>query len=335
MIQFIEEIDSKVLSVFNILSSLKEDFTVEGFLSYSIEKIFEDHTISKMGIVLFENNNSETSLKIKISRGISGEEVKNFHKNYVNDQVFVQKIIKLKSPVLLDLSTLTENPYEILAFNLAEGYLGLFPLKIEGEVKGFLFLITTEALNEVDILVFNSILSLSALIIRYQHLKDRIVKESLYDLTIKDAYNIRFFISQLLKEIDRAKKFNRNLSVAVIEINNYNDILYTNGFIKTMNSVLQIYNFFKSIIRGFDVIALKNNNRQLVIFFPEFTAKEAEELIRKHISKIDEIPFSIKPFLNVGIADMVGSNGNPLEKAEVVLEEAKRGADKTILVSKG
>ena len=73
----------------------------------------------------------------------------------------------------------------------------------------------------------------------------------------------------------------------------------------------------------------------MVIFFPEFTSKETEELMKKHISKIDELKFSINPFLNIGIADMTGSHDNPLEKAEVALEEAKRGADKTIVVSKG
>ena len=337
MPQFVEEIDSKILNIFNILSSLKEDLVIEKFLSYSIEKIFETYTIQKMGMVLFEGETEkkEFQLKIKISRGLSGDEIKSFHKNYINDENFLKKILKFHSALLLDLETIDLTPFKILQFNIEEGFLGVFPLNIENETRGFLFILTQKEFNEVDILLFNSILSLTALALRYDNIKERFKRESFYSLTLPNVHNIKFLLHDLKKEIARCKHFKRNLTTVVIEISNHEEILYTWGSIKTRMLVLQVYEFFMSILSPYDYTAIRNNEKQIVLVMPEKSAEEVFLIVSQKMKELNSLSLTAIPVLNIGIGDLLEKNGkemSPLEKSEIALEEATRITDSTVIV---
>ncbi len=166
----------------------------------------------------------------------------------------------------------------------------------------------------------------------YEHVKLLSVTDELTSL-----YNRRYFFHKLREEIERAWRYSRQLSVLLIDIDNfkmYNDIY---GHEQGDDILRSFSNRLRKIVRENDIVA-RLGGEEFVIIMPEANQKMASDLAER--LRLDAIKYPFKNTnrkftVSIGVAgfpsDAQDMNGL-LRKADRALYAAKRkGKNKVCL----
>jgi diguanylate cyclase (GGDEF)-like protein len=164
---------------------------------------------------------------------------------------------------------------------------------------------------------------------------------SLYEMAIKDEktglYNMRFFNTVLEIEIEKAKRYNKDLSIIVIDADNFKQINDKYGHDTGDKVLLKIADKIKSNTRKSDIPA-RFGGEEFIILLPHTELRKAlkvSERIRKEIMEEEDLA-KIGVTVSAGISHFEpGDDTKSLfEKADRALLAAKRkGKNKSILLT--
>ncbi len=168
-------------------------------------------------------------------------------------------------------------------------------------------------------------------------------EQQLLEMNTKDgltgAYNRRFLETQLCKEMERAKRYKRPISVLMLDIDHFKKVNDTYGHqcgdlvLKTISSVVQ------SCIRKTDFFA-RYGGEEFCCILPETKPESAvilAERIRKGISKkvvkCKKEPIKVTVSLGVaGATEIIDSPDRLLKKADDALYKAKETGRNRVVV---
>ena len=147
-------------------------------------------------------------------------------------------------------------------------------------------------------------------------------------------YNHRFFVDGLKVELERAERYKRNLSLLILDVDQFKHYNDTHGHPKGDEIISGIAGLMRKNLRGAD-IACRYGGEEFAIILPE-TGKEAATAVAERIRKaISDYPFPFRETQPLGtISVSIGvatypSDDNDMEvlirKADDALYRAKEG----------
>jgi diguanylate cyclase (GGDEF)-like protein len=154
-------------------------------------------------------------------------------------------------------------------------------------------------------------------------------------------YNKGFFEEQLEKELMRAKRFQHNLSVAIIDLDNFKEYNDTYGHQAGDHLLMQLSQIFSSHFDATDTLA-RYGGDEFIVMCPEIKKQDAARILNNLLHDLETHDFARGPkkvqvTFSAGVASYPddGSNHTELQKlADHALYEAKREGRNTVMVYK-
>jgi diguanylate cyclase (GGDEF)-like protein/putative nucleotidyltransferase with HDIG domain len=144
-------------------------------------------------------------------------------------------------------------------------------------------------------------------------------------------YNARYFAEMLEKEYDRARRYDRPLTVVIGDLDLLRNINNTYGHLAGDVVLIKVAEILQSEFRGYDLVA-RFGGEEFAILMPETTAEEAfpqVEAVRQAIAGTEfEVSTSVTPIkasISFGIAERngQGSADEIVHDADVTLYRSK------------
>jgi len=226
---------------------------------------------------------------------------------------------------------------------LREGIRSLMaaPLWAEGRIMGVLYV------DDFSVRDFKpreiSLLSLLSTIAAIAIDKTRMI-ESTRMMAITDEltglYNHRHFLQQLTNEINRAKRYDRPLSLLMLDIDNFKNYNDTYGHLKGN----QILKDLAGMIRGREVdISARYGGEEFMIIMPETNRRRGLMLAERLCKTIANYPFKHRETqpggrltVSIGLAtfpENAATAYSLIEASDKALYEAKRGGRNRVCIS--
>jgi len=175
---------------------------------------------------------------------------------------------------------------------------------------------------------------------RMNKLEEEIKKakeKALYD-GLTGAYTRAVFNDRIVKEVERAKREKKRLSLLMMDIDNFKKINDTYGH-QMGDIVLKIIvSQMKKVIRDFDFLA-RYGGEEFVLILPETGDKLAKEVAERIRSKIEHTKFLYKGeripvTISIGCAELKEDDSveSFIERADKALYEAKNSGRNRVVV---
>ena len=266
-----------LLSFDSMLSGLLTKQELEEHLSHVIRNIESEFDFQSMGVYL-KVPNSEI-FRMKISRNISHTFAKN--SIFTKDDPLIQDLKYLK---LLDI-----NKPGSYIFEKEYSHLLILPLHYCDDLLGFIFIDkSTEVFDSEEmtkIKLFASVLSITVQLY-LQHTKIEQHSEIFESARI---YLLKAFIEKSEVLLSLMKRYNLEFTIAVVRIENFENLVRTIGGQKTEDILKHISVIIKDTLRETDIIGRIRNNA-FAISMPETSNDDCVLTISRMNNKIMELP---------------------------------------------
>ncbi len=165
-------------------------------------------------------------------------------------------------------------------------------------------------------------------------------REKLGELSIKDPltslYNRRYLFRTLKQEINRVKRFNRDFTLLMIDIDDFKRVNDNYGHIKGDEVLKEISNVLLENLRNIDVLG-RYGGEEFMVILPETNLNEAYfvgERMRRAVEKttIEDLNITV----SIGIGEYINGEEykNTIDRADKGLYEAKKtGKNKVVINS--
>ena len=169
--------------------------------------------------------------------------------------------------------------------------------------------------------------------------KSRALQESLANLerisnsdTLTGAYNKRYFYDVAESVISLAKREKQPLSIAIIEINQLDEINHTHGY-NIGDEILQTF-VHKIVMRESDIF-VRFTDKEFVTLLPNTGLDHALIILEKIRKNIESCVFvkNIEVTVSIGVSSFLISEDNindALKKAKTALKEASKNSINSI-----
>jgi diguanylate cyclase (GGDEF)-like protein len=145
--------------------------------------------------------------------------------------------------------------------------------------------------------------------------------EEIYRLTTIDGltqiYNKRYFLETLEREISRAHRYRRDLSLIMFDIDHFKKINDTYGHLAGDYVLKQLASVIKARIRREDIMA-RYGGEEFAIILPEIDqfnaaqfADKIRKLVEKTVFKFEETKIPVT--ISVGVGSIVAELSNPVD----------------------
>jgi diguanylate cyclase (GGDEF)-like protein len=104
-------------------------------------------------------------------------------------------------------------------------------------------------------------------------------------------YNIGFFKERLSQELERAKRFQHDLSVTIVDLDHFKEYNDTFGHQAGDHLLIQLAEIFKKDFRETDTIA-RYGGDEFIIMMPETKKPEAGKIVHKVLKDLEMYDFS-------------------------------------------
>ncbi|HPR18639.1 MAG TPA: diguanylate cyclase [Candidatus Cloacimonadota bacterium] len=250
--------------------------SVEENLNVIIKNMEEEFTFSSLGVFLKVPNMEMYGFKI--GRNLSS----NFSKN---------TIYTIADPLIEELASfnLLEMKYPgRYLFETDYSHLLIAPLYIDDKLLGFLFMDKKEEVFEQsEIIKFRAYAALMSLVREIDILQND--PEHNTDLfAYFRVYNRLSFLQQIGVIFPMTKRYNRYLSLIIVQIANFKKLLRSNGELKAEKMVEAICASFQSDLRESDLVG-KMAKDQIAILLPETSGNNAVITANRIMTKIKDI----------------------------------------------
>ncbi len=245
-------------------------------------------------------------IRLKIGEGIAGWVAKHgepvITNNPYNDHRFTQEVDK----------TIKFKTQSIIAV----------PLKSKGKILGVIELINELDENKFtkdDLILLQTFTDFAAIAIENARSVEKIK-----ELTIKDdvtkLYNARFLHEALDKEVSRARRHARKLSIIFIDIDHFKNVNDTYGHLVGSKVLSEFGNLIKDSLRNID-IPTRYGGDEYVIILPETDKKGALRVAHRLRNKLKQHVFMEEEGYHIKITASFGISSYPddaLEKLDLL-----------------
>lgn len=334
--QIIEKMNLELTQSFHNVALL---YTVSQYLSSAIEvgellttvhHIFEEKFICQQYILAIVSDKEK--LHIVHSKGLSSELSEN--ESILFDQGLIGFVAKNQKTIVVE--NMQKCPYTKHGFeNEIYGSFICTALSVRNQTLGVLAV----ARNAFDAFSMNDQQSLEAIASQIAISYDRC---SLYtqtkELSVRDElthlFNRRYFQNVLLSEFKRATRYNRPLSLLMIDVDHFKQFNDTHGHLKGDLALKSIAQALSQSIREVDILA-RYGGEEFVLLLPNTDLNNAytvAEKLRKKIEnemRVDIFNHSqqnLKTTISIGIASYpeIENLENMVHASDMALYEAKK-----------
>jgi diguanylate cyclase (GGDEF)-like protein len=152
-------------------------------------------------------------------------------------------------------------------------------------------------------------------------------------------YNIGFFKDKLAEELNRAKRFQHNLSVAIIDLDNFKYFNDTFGHQAGDQLLIRLAQIFSKYFRDTDLVA-RYGGDEFIVMFPETKKEEAAKMVATLLSNFklygaDQGAPEKRIAFSAGVAAYPDDGLNPSElikSADQALYEAKNAGRNRVMM---
>jgi diguanylate cyclase (GGDEF)-like protein len=205
------------------------------------------------------------------------------------------------------------------------------PVEIHGNIAGLINIISAEPgfltpLHAERLIAFAS---QAAIAIENARLFEQMRQLSITD-SLTELYNRRHFFEIAILEFERTRRYNRTLSVMMIDIDHFKNINDTHGHAVGDLALCEIVTRIKSSVRTVDIVA-RYGGEEFVVLMPETGVEEARQVaerIRQIVANrpIEHKDAIILATLSLGVAEM--------DKNTKDLDELIKYADRALYKAK-
>ncbi len=313
-----------LLSFDNLLSGLLTKQELEEHLSHVIRYIEDQFDFQSMGIYL-KIPNSDT-YRMKISRNTSYTFAKN-------------SIFKIDDPMLKELShfkILDIKPPTKYKFEKKYSHLLVLPLHHNDELLGFIFIDKHNEVFEVEeMTIIKSYASIISLIVQLDlHSVEIEQHRGIY--VSERVYSFKAFLERSEVIFSMMKRYKRNLAIAVLKIENCENIVRTIGENKTNDLLKQISHIITSDLRETDIIG-KIHNDSFAVLMPETSSEQGIITINRVNKRIMKLPVIKICKICWGIAerdDKIDNAEDLIKFADHAANDSNRNVDSNITIHK-
>ena len=178
------------------------------------------------------------------------------------------------------------------------------PLVIKGEVIGVLEILKLEpaAFTRDDLRTLTIIANQAAFAIRNAHLYSEVMQLAITD-SVTGLGNHRLFKEVLANELARAKRYGRQLSLLMLDIDHFKKINDYYGHQMGDSVLMELGSQLKALIRNTD-LAARYGGEEFCLILPETGPVEAMASAERIRRKVDEKKFvgSLRLTVSIGVA---------------------------------
>jgi len=240
-----------------------------------------------------------------------------------------------RTPMVID--DLSEQPEFLGFWGEAErtGSLAAVPIVYRDKLLGVLTVTQAEpeAITDVHMKLLAAIADNAALAIRNAQLFERMRELSTHD-ELTGLANRRLLQSHLVREIDRARRFEKPFALLAVELDQYKQLQEQLDSARADGTLCDLAHLLGANIRKFDTLARVESERFMVLL-PRSDLREATQVadkLRKAVSTqpaFDDSEQPAKLTVSVGIAQLYGDDDERGETLVARAEQALRSGKLT------
>ncbi len=249
-------------------------------------------------------------------------------KGRLEDHPELQAILAKGLPRVVEYPEVEEViPQEILMSSIGMP-MAVVPVVAKGRILGAILVECGEATGcgEDTLGFFLTLAGQAGLAIENAQLYAKTLKLSITD-GLTDLYNYRYLMERLEAEFSRAKRYGRELSIFILDIDHFKNFNDQFGHLKGDTALRQLADILKNSVREVDVVA-RYGGEEFAIILPETEIREAvvfAERIRKAVAttwtEVGQMTASI------GVASVtaeVGTAEDLIRRSDEALYQAKK-----------
>ncbi len=176
--------------------------------------------------------------------------------------------------------------------------------------------------------------SLISIIVSMNNLRYEV--EQLSDLDeITQFLNFQAFVNRSEVLFSQTQRYKRNLTLVMIKLANYNNIIRTIGKDNTRDLIKQIAEILRRELRTSDITGIINRDT-FALLLPETSGPDSIKVVERIDKKINAIPLMVGYSVNWGIVENnegMKSFETMINRAQDALFEASRQSDRNYVVS--
>jgi diguanylate cyclase (GGDEF)-like protein len=311
---------------FKILSTLSEQMDVERTLKVIKKVIRQNFPAQQFSLMLIDESGSELLLRSHF--GLSRRNA-NQTRYPLNGNIFGETLKRrrhLYLPQVEDAAARRQLPASIPPVGGA--FLALPLIAENGRVVGILCLLRTRpdsfAAKEIELLrkIAGQVGQVIDTILAYQH-----TRELSYTDELTRVFNRRYFNQRFEREMQRAQRYGRALSLIMLDIDHFKVFNDTHGHLWGDTVLKQVAQILEKSLRKADILA-RFGGEEFVVLLPEIDkehGRKVAEKLRRAIERTDFPKAATQPLGRLTISLGLAAFPEDAKEAEVLLDHADQG----------
>ncbi len=312
-----------LLSFDDMISKLLVKQELEEHLHDIINNIEHEFKYQSIGIYLRVAKTD--TYRMKISRNISHTFAKNSIYNTADPL-----LKELNTFHLLDLRAQdTQHKFE-----KDYSHLLILPLYYNEDLLGFMFIDKSSEVFDSEEITKVKLFASTISVIVQLYLNSGEIEKHRKKYGSSNIYAYEAFIDKSEEVFSLMKRYNRDLTIAVIQISNYDDLVRTIGKHEAEDILKQVSITLKKDIRTTDVIG-KIRKNAFAVLLPETSSNNGFVTITRVSNKINKLPISKTCKISWGLAGLDDKTENVvdlLKLAEFVVNDSNRKDEDFIVI---
>lgn len=311
---------------FKILSTLSEQMDVERTLKVIKKVIRKNFPAQQFSLMLIDENGSELLLRSHF--GLSRRSA-NQTRYPLNGNIFGEALKRRRHiylPHVQDAAVRHQLPTGIPPNGGA--FLALPLIAENGRGVGMLNLLRRRsdsfAAREIELLrkIAGQIGQVIDTILAYQH-----TRELSYTDELTRVFNRRYFNQRFEREMQRAQRYGRALSLIMLDIDHFKAFNDTHGHLWGDTVLKQVAQILEKSLRKADILA-RFGGEEFVVLLPEIDKEQGRkvaEKLRRAIERTDFPKAATQPLGRLTISLGLAAFPEDAQKAEALLDHADQG----------
>lgn len=307
----------------------------DALIDFIVEKIAQILEAQKCSLMLFDEEKGE--LCIQGAKGLSEDLIKAVRLKL--GEGIAGSAAQKGEPVLVNNIEYSE---EFKRANRLH-YLGrsfmVVPIKVNDRLLGVICVADKytgsnheEVFNEIDLRILCALSKEVAVALENVKLYKELNYLAITD-PLTQLYNYRYFIKSLEYEIKRAERFDSQISLALIDIDDFKKYNDTFGHLEGDHLLKELARIFNAHLRETDIVC-RYAGDEFAIIFPQSDKEGTSQVTDKLRKAVEEAVFKNKVTISIGVACYVAGmdRHDCILKADMALYEAKRGGKNKVVI---